>query len=242
MVTASVESWGLLSPYDPQAAWERYFQERAALDWWTAASRRVGDQDDREWEARPPLPWPEDFPQPGTDAALAPYPSEQLTHYHGAPFETFGMVESLGGALRGAVERVAAGCPRVEAATPGLAAALGRGAYFLAFDWEDGDDDPREVDYTTRLYSPCGQAKSIDFNYVYYCRSRSNSVEYFCTCKYTPRGGADCQPAWPLAFKKEGKKTLLHDTLEDCGCARSSNLPAWPTLGLVPAGPLQRLG
>ena len=223
-----MQRWGLLPPYDPQAAWERYFKERAALDWWTAASRREGDDDnDEDWAARPPVPWTEGFRQPGTDAALERFPSDFILEEVGP--ENCGTVDSLNAALRGAVERVAAGCPRVEAASPGLAAALGRGTYFLAFEAEpSGDDDPRNVDYTTRLYSPCGPAKSVDFNYVYHCRSRANSVEFFAICHYALRGGADCQPDRPRAFKEEGKRTLFHLTCEDCGCAGAPVSPCAP--------------
>lgn len=67
---------------------------------------------------------------PGTSedpAALQLFPSEYLVEELCYKWDAFGSVESLN-ALRGAVERVAAGCPRVGAAAPGLAAALGRGA------------------------------------------------------------------------------------------------------------------
>lgn len=78
---------------------------------------------------------------------------------------------------------------------------------------------PRSVDYKTRLYSPCGQSVSIDFNFSYHNRSRAYSVELFSTCEYRLRRGADCRPEEPLEFQEDGKKTLFRMVLEDCGCA-----------------------
>lgn len=62
-----INRWHLSDPYDatiPDDVWKAYYQERAALDWWTEADGR-DDQDGMSQLSSENEPeWPEKFPKP----------------------------------------------------------------------------------------------------------------------------------------------------------------------------------
>jgi hypothetical protein len=169
-----IDRWRLVAPFDPsvtETQWKAYYQERAALDWWTEANgcvfhsseyttddrRSTEDYDDHGKHFSLP-PWTEDFPNPihaienafpGSWASFGDRSNDLKLHTK---------------SLRKAVEEVARGCRHLEGD-------IEQGVYVLS-GWSEWDCETLEkFDLVTRVYSPSGLGTSLDLSSRYDSRS-----------------------------------------------------------------------
>ena len=103
-----IDRWSLVAPYDPtvtEAKWEKYYKERAALDWWTEANGRDDHDDQLSLKPEDEPEWKEDFPMPKMDICFVTTDDA---------WAEGNSVEEHTAELRKAVNQVVAGCPKLK--------------------------------------------------------------------------------------------------------------------------------
>jgi len=199
----SVERWNLIAPFDPNVTekdWEKYYKERAALDWYAMV---IWDWDERKYP-----PWTEDFPQPKM--------SDMFTSKYGdnKPSTIVGKAEK--DSLRKAIKSVIDDCPELLACGlkegEDLGEKMGSGLYFLKVNVETVLDENSELytdmTVTTRLYSPFGLGTSIDFE-LCWCMQREPYADqmHYAKSRMAIRSASFCRPLHPTLSQTTVLKT-----------------------------------
>jgi hypothetical protein len=212
-----VERWHLVAPFDlsvTEAAWQKYYKERAALDWFTLANglsqrkRPMPTKNEMEYcpidvaEPRTNLPaWTEDFPKP----KLIAYPGGE------SACGTTDFVSYHIKSLHTAIKKVLDDCPEFTklgaSEDEDIAEKLASGIYVLNGEscWVDYNECT-DFNICTRLYSPFGLGTSIDFELDWHREERLYSPEHFSTAQFAIRSASHCSPSKPTTSALDRKE------------------------------------
>lgn len=192
----SVERWNLIAPFDPNVTereWEKYYKERAALDWYTLV---IGLSKKRWRGASQYPPWTEDFPRPKMSNI---FEITFGTVKHGNILSKIEM-----NSMRKAIKSVVDDCPELlhRGLKKGedLGEKMASGLYFLKAKSEATLDEVNvvELDFvvSTRLYSPFGLGTSIDFELCWEKEIDPNAARR-ASSQMAIRSASSCRPKKP---------------------------------------------